>query len=174
MNNKQWVDLMSKIGRAGPQNAAVLDTERSIIEKGDAQILVVDEELSEKLKFAKEGQFREKEGAATLKLVGDVLPIDRVEVVKKIKENLIKAYPLSAMDVLSKVKSILPDAKQHDVWNAIKENGLKENADYSVYNFRNKGQEDLYLEKGELSSGTPSIYNDNAVKYIVETLKRKD
>lgn len=32
-NNKQWLDLMSKIGSAGPQNIAILDTERSLIEK---------------------------------------------------------------------------------------------------------------------------------------------
>ena len=32
-NNCQWLDLMSKIGKAGPQNAAILDTERGLIEK---------------------------------------------------------------------------------------------------------------------------------------------
>ena len=44
-NNKQWLDLVEKIGKTGPQNAAVLDSEKGIIEKGDSQILVVDEEL---------------------------------------------------------------------------------------------------------------------------------
>ncbi|HYD92557.1 MAG TPA: ATP-binding protein, partial [Flavobacterium sp.] len=71
-NNSQWLDLMSKIGKAGPNNAAILDTEKSIIEKDDAKILVVDEELAQKLKFIKEGEFVEKKGAAALKLIGDV------------------------------------------------------------------------------------------------------
>ena len=29
-NNKHWLDLMSKIATAGPQNAAILDTERHL------------------------------------------------------------------------------------------------------------------------------------------------
>ena len=29
-NNKQWIDLMSKIGKTGPENAAILDTEKSV------------------------------------------------------------------------------------------------------------------------------------------------
>ena len=89
-NNNQWLDLMSKIGKAGPQNAAILDTERALIEKDDTKILVIDDDLAGKLKFIKEGKFSEKEGASTLKLVGDVVPIDRVEVIQKVKENLIK------------------------------------------------------------------------------------
>lgn len=34
-NNLQWIDLMGKISKAGPMNAAILDTEKSIIEKDD-------------------------------------------------------------------------------------------------------------------------------------------
>ncbi len=88
-NNNQWFDLMSKIAHAGPQNAAILDTEKSLIEKDDARILVLDENLASKLKFVKEGQFVNKGGAPTLKLVGDVVPVSKVEVIKRVKENLI-------------------------------------------------------------------------------------
>lgn len=91
-NNNQWLDLMKKIGRAGPQNAAILDTEKSLIEKGETRILVLDEGLAEKLKFIKKGKVVKKTGAATLRLVGDVVPVDKVEVVKKIKEDLLKSY----------------------------------------------------------------------------------
>jgi hypothetical protein len=164
---------MSKIGKAGPQNAAILDTERALIEKDDTKILVLDEDLAGKLKFVKEGQFVEKEGAATLKLVGDVVPIDKVEVIRKVKENLIKSYPLSALEVVSEVQKIYPQAKQNEVWKAIANNDLKDNLDYSAYNFRNKKQEDNYRESGVLPSGTPSIYNKNAVTYIVKVLQSK-
>ena len=44
-NNRQWLDLVNKIGKSGPQNAAILDTEKGLIEKNSSQILVVDEEL---------------------------------------------------------------------------------------------------------------------------------
>lgn len=170
-NNNQWLDLMSKIGKAGPQNAAILDTERALIEKDDARILVIDEELAGKMKFIKEGQFSEKEGASTLKLIGDVVPIDRVEVVKKVKENLLKDYPLSAMELAQEVKEKLPASSLDKVWKAIKDNDMKTNSDYSAYNFRNKKQENEYNETGIVPSVTPNIYNHKAVDFIVNILK---
>lgn len=170
-NNKQWLDLMSKIGKAGPQHAAILDTERALIEKYDAKILVVDEDLAQKLKFIKEGQFVEKEGSATLKLVGDVVPIDKVEVIRKVKENLLKSYPLTALELVSEVQKIYPAAKQNEVWKAIANNDLKNNPDYSVYNFRNKSQEDTYLNTNVVPDGIPSIYNTSAVTFIANVLQ---
>lgn len=170
-NNSQWLDLMSKIGKAGPQNAAILDTERSLIEKDNTKILVLDEDLASKLKFIKEGQFVEKDGAATLKLVGDVVPIDRVEVIRRVKENLTKSYPLSALEVVDEVQKSYPEAKQNSVWKAIANNDLKSNTDYSVYVFRSKTQEDAYNETGVLPSAVPSIYNENAVTFIVKILR---
>jgi hypothetical protein len=170
-NNRQWLDLMSKIGKAGPQNAAILDTEQALIEKGDSRVLVLDEGLAKKLKFVKEGKFVEKDGAATLKLVGDVVPMDKVEVVKHVKEHLTKAYPLSAMELVQEVRTLHPEAKKNEIWSVIAENDIKNNTDYSAYNFRNKKQEDDYRQTGMVPSGTPSIYNDKAIAFIVNVLK---
>lgn len=170
-NNRQWLDLMSKIGRAGPQNAAIFDTERALIEKDDTRVLVIDDDLAKKLKFVKEGEFVEKEGAATLKLVGDVVPIDKIEVIKRVRENITRAYPLSALELVVEVQKIFPAAKQGEVWKVIAENDMKKNSDYSAYNFRNKRQEDNYKENGILPSGIPSIYNGNAVAFVVNILK---
>lgn len=170
-NNNQWLDLMSKIGKAGPENAAILDTEKSVIEKENSKILVVDEKLASQLKFIKEGEFVEKKGATTLKLVGNVTPIDRVEVVKKVKEDLIKQFPFSATQLASEVKKAIPSSSKQDVWRIIGENDLKNNFDYSAYNFRNKQQEDNYKESGIISSGCPSIYNKNAIEFIANILR---
>ncbi|UPU37469.1 ATP-binding protein [Geomonas paludis] len=170
-NNRQWLDLMAKIGRTGPENAAILDTERAVIEKDDAKILVVDENLASKLKFIKEGEFVEKRGATTLKLVGDVVPIEKVEVVRKIRENLTKQYPLSALELAAEVKKAIPAATSPQVWQIVRENGLKENPDYAAYNFRNKKQEDEFKSSGLLPAATPSIYNLRAVDYIVSVLQ---
>jgi len=170
-NNRQWLDLMAKIGRAGPQNAAVLDTERALIEKNDAKVLVLDEALAQKIKFIREGEFNEKTGATTLKLVGDVVPIDRVEVVRMVKDNLTRQYPLSAMELVSEVKKVLPYATTNQIWSVVKENGLKANNAYSAYNFRNKKQEDVALETGVIPSATPSIYNQGAVDFIVNVVR---
>lgn len=170
-NNRHWLDLMAKIGRAGPANAAILDTERAIIEKDDSRILVLDEVLAQKLKFVKEGQFVEKGGSATLKLIGDVVPVDMVEVIKRVKENLTKTYPLAAMDLLAEVQKAMPGTKANAVWDIIRDNHMKNNTDYSAYNFRNKKQEDGYHQTGKLPSVTPSIFNQNAVDFIVKVLQ---
>ena len=170
-NNNQWLSLMSKIGKAGPQNAAILDTEKALIEKDDSRILVLDENLAEKLKFIKEGHFSEKEGAATLRLVGDVVPIDKVEVIKKIKENLIRAYPLSAMQLAAAVQDKMPAVPRHEIWHVISDTDMKNNQDYSAYNFRNKSQEDKFNKSGHLPSATPCIYNHKAVEFIIKILQ---
>lgn len=166
LNNNSWIDLMSKIGKAGPQNAAILNTEKAIIEKEDKQILVIDDELANKLSFIKEGEFSEVEGAKTLKLVGDITPINQVEVVKKVKEDLIKRYPLTSIQVADLVKEKCPDCGRNEVWRIMRENDIKENFDYSAYNFRSKGHEDRFKQSGEIPNGTASIFKPTAVELI--------
>lgn len=170
-NNGEWIDLVAKIGAAGPSNAAVLDIDKGQIQKEDAQILVVDDDLAKKLRFIKEGEFDEKEGAPALKLVGDVVPVDQVEVVKRVRENLTKQYPPSAMELVVAVQKAYPAARQGEVWGVIRENGMKYNTDYAAFNFRNKKHEDEYTTSGTVPSVTPSIYNENAVDFIVQVLK---
>lgn len=170
-NSRQWMDLIAKIGRAGPQNAAVLDTERGLVERGDATVLVLDEALASKIKFVREGEFVEKKGATALKLVGDVVPIDKVDVIKRVKENLTKQYPLSAEELFTEVKKALPAVKKPQVWTVIRENDLKHNLDYSAHNFRNKKQEDEFLATGVAPATTPVIYNSKAVDFIVKVIK---
>lgn len=170
-NNQHWTDLMYKIGRAGPQNAAILDTEKALIEKGETRIMVLDEALASKLKFIKQGEFIEKDGSTALQLVGDVVPVDQVEVIKKVKENLTKSYPLSAIELADEVKKKLAGVGRNDVWKCIHENDLKNNTDYSAYNFRNKKQEDTYRESGTVPSATPSIYIPAAVEFLVKVMK---
>lgn len=136
-NNTHWLSLVEKIGRAGPQNAAILDTEKGLIERDENRVLVIDEALTQKLKFVQEGHFVESEGAATLRLVGDVVPVNQVEVVRHVKENLTKTYPLSAQELANEVRKKINTALA-DVWKAIKDNDLKNNPNYSAYNFRSK------------------------------------
>lgn len=170
-NNQHWLDLMAKIGKAGPENAAILDMEKALIEKANTRVLVLDERLAAKLKFIKEGEFVEKGGATALKLVGDVVPVDKVEIVKRVKENLTKSYPLSASELADEVKKLAPVIGRNEVWACIKENGLKDNLDYSAYNFRNKMHEDQYRNTGVVPSVTPSIFNQSAVEFIVKALQ---
>lgn len=171
--NDQWLSLMSKIAKAGPANAAILDTERGVIEKDENQILVIDEGLIDKIKFIKEGQFKEEKGATTLKLVGDVKPIGAIEVTKTIQKRLIDQYPLSYSQLIQKIKAHVPDVRHGAINTIIKENDLKNKPQYSAYSFRTKAQDEEYAKAGSLPKGITSIYNDDAVKFIVNILKSK-
>lgn len=167
--NKDWISHVKAIGVDGPRGSIVLKSEKSLTESNKAR-LVVDEGLAQKLKFIKEGEFDEKDGAITLKVVGDVVPVDTVEIEKVVKENLFKSYPLSAMELVGEVVKRAPGTKQAAIWNAIAANDLKRNTDYSVYNFRNKKQEEIYESTGKTPRNTPVIYNQAAVDYLVKLL----
>jgi hypothetical protein len=171
-NNDQWLDLMKKIGRAGPANAAILDTEKSLIEKDESRILVLDEDLARKLRFVKQGQFVEKDGDATLRLIGDVVPVDKVEVVQKVKEDLLKSYPYTATQVADAIKGVLPSIGRNEVWQAIADNGLKTNPDYAAFIFPNKERQDQYEKTGR-AGHAPSIYNQRAVDFLINVLRTR-
>ncbi len=164
--NTQWIDLVTKIGKSGPQNAAIVDVEKGLIEKNDSQILVVGDDLVNRIKWIKEGSFSEKHGAPALKLIGDVQPVDKVEVVKKERINRLKEYPLSAKELADKIKE-KSGITQNNVWRIIDENKIKGNLDYSCYNFRNKRQEEDYEQNGKVANGTPSIYKATTIDYII-------
>lgn len=170
-NNRQWQALVQKIGQAGPQNAAILDIERSLIRLEDAQALSLDEDLASKLKTLKDGELSEEDGDTALKLVGDVVPVKHVGVV--VRENRLDRYPFSAMELAREVKKRLPYAKQNEIWAAIKHNKLKDNTDYSIYNFRNKKHQAEYEKTGVVPSGTPSIYNHDALEFLINVLSQE-
>lgn len=171
--NNHWIDLVQKIGKAGPQNAAVLDTERGLIEKNESQILVVDEELVKKMQWIREGEFVEKKGERTLKLVGTVQPINQIEIIKKVKENKLKDYPLSATEMVEEVKRIKPNVKLNNIYDVIRDNKLKDNPVYSSYVFRNHRQELDYEKNNVIPKGTPSIYKQSVVNYIIKVIENE-
>ena len=165
--NSQWMDLISKIGKSGPQNAAILDLDKVAISKNNSQILVVDDKLIKGINWIKEGSFNEKEGAPTLKLVGEVQPIDTVEVIKKERVNRLKEYPLSAKELADAIKA-KANISSNNVWRIINENNIKSNPDYSIYNFRNKKQEEQYGKDGIVPNGVPSIYKESTIDFIIK------
>lgn len=161
--NRDWINLVKEIGPSGPRGAFILKPEEQIGESGN---FVVDRELAQKLKFVKEGHFKERTGAKALKLVGDVVPVDTVEVEKIVKENLLDHYPLSATELADAVSAANPRVKKHMVWKAISENRLKENTDYASYNFRNMKQQKTFEETGKIPSVTPSIFSRAALDFL--------
>jgi len=172
-NSSQILSLVDKITKIGPSNAAILDTEKGLIEKDKDNVLVIDEELIPKIRFIKEGEFSEKKGASTLRLVGDVQPVDQLEIVKIKKQRLTEQYQLSYKEMVEKIKAAIPTSNQSHINEIISNNELKQDTKYSAYNFRTKQHEDKYKETDEIPSGTPSLYNDNAVYFIIKALKEK-
>ena len=65
------------------------------------------------------------------------------------------------------------EIKHNDIWRIINENNIKANPDYSLYNFRNKSQEEEYEHSGKVAKGVPSIYKDAAVDYIINIYKNE-
>ncbi len=97
---RAWQNLFRRIAKIGPENAAILDTLGGKIESGDRAILI-DDELVPTLKFIREGEFDEKKGAITLKLIGDVQPVSVVGVKGKVVHD--DPYKLRPKDVAEQV-----------------------------------------------------------------------
>ncbi len=81
--NDAWMRIFQNAAKNNPINTAVMNTLSGEI-TGKGGTVVIDEALIPKLKFIREGQFSEKDGAPTLKLIGDVQPIP-MAVIKKEK-----------------------------------------------------------------------------------------
>lgn len=169
--NKDWIDLVTDIGVTGPRNAIVLKTD-SQVEENKNGVFIIDEELSKKIKFVKEGHFTEDTGAAALKLVGDVVPVDTLEVERIIADDLFKKYPFSAKELASEVVKSCKGVTISNVWTAISENNMKTNPDYSVYNFPNKKQQIDYEKSGKLAKVTISIYSVQALSFLQKLFKK--
>jgi hypothetical protein len=169
-NNNAWIEQVKTIGAAGPHKSIVVSTEDKLLNMRRGP-LVIDEALAQKLQFIQEGRFDQKRGATALKLVGDVIAVDAVEIEKIVEENLFEKYPYSAKEVWTKVSQQVPNAKQSEVWRLIADNSLKGDDRYSKYNFRNRAQEDKFKKTGLVSSVTPVIYNEGAIKFLVNLLK---
>lgn len=64
--------------RAGASNAAVLDFNTSTLQGPTGEHVLISHELLDKISFIREGEFREVAGAPTLRLVGDVVPTNMI------------------------------------------------------------------------------------------------
>jgi hypothetical protein len=76
-NNKEkerkfWTNHIEKIASIGPENISLIDLKRGTIDIGSPEKLIIDREIIKKIKFIKEGKFVERDGAPTLKLIGDI------------------------------------------------------------------------------------------------------
>lgn len=64
-----------KLATVGTSKALILDTERNVLDAEGREILI-DEELAKNINFIREGHFDEVDGDPTLKLIGEVKPVN--------------------------------------------------------------------------------------------------
>lgn len=85
-------------------------------------------------------------------------------------QKLTDKYTLSYDEVFKKIKKDLPYIKQSDFNRFIREKKIKEDDKYSAYNFRYQRHEEEFRKSGKVSVGTPSIYNEEFVRYLANEL----
>jgi hypothetical protein len=97
-----WLRHVEKIGQVGPQNIHLIDTFNGEIHTGNGKILL-DKSIADKLKFIKEGNFNEKEGAPTLKLIGEVTGV--VDTTNTPKTDVLYPYRFDDFKVKYKINN---------------------------------------------------------------------
>jgi len=66
--------MVERLLALGPGRALVADLDQGVLDGAQGRI-VIDADLVERIKFIRDGEFNEVEGAPTLKLVGEVVPV---------------------------------------------------------------------------------------------------
>lgn len=156
---------LANIMRFGIENAAVMNLATGEID-GKAGSFLIDEALLPQISFVKDGEFVERSGAPTLKLIGEVAPTKATVVA--IKEAL-EGYPLSYTELFRRVKEAT-GAKQGAIDAIIKSKKLKADKAFAHYAFRNNADRLRYEETGVVKTGTASNYNQAAVQFLIEEL----
>ncbi len=67
--------MVEKLLRLGPRDAMIADLAGGVL-SGEKHSIVIGEDLLDRIKFIREGEFSEKSGETTLKLVGEVQAIN--------------------------------------------------------------------------------------------------
>lgn len=88
----------ARLSEIGTDRALIVDTREGTVDAGDRQI-TIDRELADQLEFIREGEFKERAGAPTLRLIGDVRAVDatgqvreRIEARALTADMAVKAY----------------------------------------------------------------------------------
>lgn len=115
-----WMKHIEKIGTVGPQNIHLVDTYKGELHTDKGRILL-DKELLDKIKFIKEGQFVEKGGSPTLRIIGEISGVVDTEAFPQTD----KVYPFRAEEVQQKCK-----INQYDLQLILKEYNIKGNNKY--------------------------------------------
>ncbi len=73
-----WMEHIEQIAHIGPQNISFIDLIRGEIPRKNGQNIVIDRNLLKSLKYVKEYESVEKEGAEALKIIGEIKGMETV------------------------------------------------------------------------------------------------
>jgi len=93
----RWMLLFKNAAKFGIENVAVLSLEDGVVAAPGGTV-IIDESILKDIKFIKEGEFNEKKGSPTLKIVGNVSSEGTARIIEKITDPDIK-YPLMIKEV---------------------------------------------------------------------------
>lgn len=132
-----WKQMFERIAQIGTENVAVMDIARGTIE-GTGGAVLIDEKLLPKLKFIKEGSFKEG-GAPALRLVGDMTPVSVVAtkkgrrthgfhitddptapVVRVEEESILKEFPLDYNTLTRSLRERYADFKTDNKYHRLR------------------------------------------------------
>jgi hypothetical protein len=86
-------------------------------------------------------------------------------------QSTLDKYPLTYKKLLERIKKQNSDIKNNHIDEVIRKHKLKDEPKYSTYLFRSKEQEEQYKQTGKTIKGLSSIYNEDAVRFIIENIE---
>lgn len=153
-----WMKHIERISRIGPQHVAFLDLFDGSIEVGTGKSqLILDPELladlKNKVKFIEEGNISEKEGAPTLKIVGEIHQTDSI-LAPKLDPN--KDYPFLQKHLAQEL-GLRPFDVQVLIWK-----------------FNIKGNKKYHIEIETSETTRTNKYSRYALRYLKQKLAEQD
>jgi hypothetical protein len=141
---------------------SVSATQKSMDQFGDFYFVC---EIATEVKSAK--KFTEDADFTTL--IDSSAASDAMTIIKT--QRLIDKYPVVYKELFAKVRKAKPEMKQHQLNKFIKEHNIKFNPKYAAFNFISKIQEEKYKSSGILPKGIISLYNEDAVRYVIANIE---
>jgi len=89
VSRTQILPMVAKLLQLGPEKAMIADLSKGLL-SDEKKSIVIGEELLDHIQFIREGQFKESEGAPTLKMIGTVSPVS------SLGETVLESYVTSS------------------------------------------------------------------------------
>lgn len=86
-------------------------------------------------------------------------------------QRLIDKYPLNFRQLIDRIMKEQPLCKLNMILKIMKDSNLRFDDRYSGFNFRSKAQEEKFKVTHSMPRGIPSIYNEDAARFIVQRFK---